>query len=143
MFNVSIPELTDEKLLERYERIRPLVRRDGKLYYLRNFSLEELRKFNFMWLSYEDLDWWVYNGELNPLEGKDFPCLHKYSYHSVFQPTIAEVLSQIDIDLVYRASAFEIIDTPNTKQNFFKDVFTSIAFKNGFHISYVRLYEKT
>ena len=78
--------------------------------------------------------------ELEVLEGRDFVCLHMYGYYGLFKPSVGEVLSQInEYDLPW-VKAFEIIEKPETAEDFYKDSFTSIAFENGYHVSTVRLY---
>ena len=78
--------------------------------------------------------------ELEVLEGRDFVCLHSYSYYGFFKPSVGEVLSQIkEHDLPF-VKAFEIIESPQTADDFHNDSFTSIAFDNGYHVSTVRLY---
>ena len=43
MFEVSIPIISDEELMKRYEHIKPVIKVDEKLHYFREFTLEELR----------------------------------------------------------------------------------------------------
>lgn len=139
MFNVSIPKISDEELTKRYKQIKPVISMNGKLYYCREFTIQELRNFSYMWDKFQEISC---EDELEVLEGKDFVCLHTYAYPGYFKPTISEVLAQIneyDIPLV---KAFEIIDKPKTALDFHKDSFSSIAFNNGYHVSTVRLYGK-
>lgn len=140
MFKVSIPRISDEEMMKRYEQIKPVITVNGKLHYFREFTLEELSGISYLWNSDEDVREEVGEDELEVLEGKDFVCLHGYGYYGLFKPSVGEVLSQIneyDIPLV---KAFEIIESPETASDFHKDSFTSIAFDNGYHVSTVRLY---
>ncbi len=140
MFNVSIPKISDEEMKKRYEQIKPVITVDGKLHYLREFTFEELRGISYLWNSDEDVRGEVGEGEIEVLEGRDFVCLHAYGYYGFFKPSIGEVLSQIkEYDLPF-VKAFEIIESPQTADDFHKDSFTSIAFDNGYHVSTVRLY---
>ena len=66
--------------------------------------------------------------------------MHSWNFYGFFKPSVGEVLAQIkehDLPLV---KAFEIIEGPQTVDDFHKDSFTSIAFDNGYHVSTVRLY---
>lgn len=142
MFNLSIPEISDEELRKRYERIKPVITVNGKLHYFREFTFEELSGISYLWNSDENVREEVGENELEVLEGIDFVCLHEYGYPGFFKPSICEVLSQIkEYDLPF-VKAFEIIDSPQTADDFYKDSFTSIAFDNGYHVSTVRLYMK-
>ena len=140
MFNVSIPKLSIEEVLKRYQRIRPLVHVDGKLYYLREFTPEEICGISYLWECEEDKRDEVGEDELEVMEGRDFVCLIKYTFYGLFKPTVSEVLRQIDDRDLPFVRAFEIIDYPRVAEDFHKDSFTSIAFSNGYHVAMVRLY---
>ena len=140
MADLLIPNISDKEILKRYEQIKPIVAVDKKLYYLRKFTLKEIKGVCFLSDCGKNVSNVVGKNEIHVLEGKEFKCLHTYGLHGLFRPTIAEVLSQIkdcDIPLV---KAFEIIETPKTKSNAFNDDFISAAFNNGYHVSIVRLY---
>ena len=140
MFNVSIPTISDEELKKRYEQIKPVITVKGKLHYFRKFTFDELRSISYIWNLGEDVREEVGENKLEVLEDRDFVCLHDYGYPGLFKPSIAEVLSQIkEYDLPF-VKAFEIIESPQTANDFYKDSFTSIAFDNGYHVSTVRLY---
>ena len=142
MFNVSIPKISDEELMRRYQQIKPVIRKDGKLYYLREYSLHELTSVSYLWDADKDLGDTVGKNELAIMNGKDFPCLHSLENNGFFFPTVGEILAQIrtrDIPLV---RAFEIIERPKTVINVYKDKFYLIAFNNGYQISTVRLYKE-
>ena len=142
MFEVSIPKISDEEMRKRYEHIKPVITVNGKLHYFREFTFEELSGISYLWNRDEDVRDEVGEDELEVLEGRDFVCLHGYGYPGLFKPSIGEVLSQIkEYDLPY-VKAFEIIESPETASDFYKDSFTSIAFDNGYHVSTVRLYEE-
>lgn len=142
MFKLSIPKISDEELRKRYEQIKPVVTVDGKLHYMREFTFKELTGIAYLWDIDKNVREEVGEGELEVLEGRDFICLHTWAYYGFFKPSVAEVLSQIkehDIPLV---DAFEIIESPETADDFYKNSFTSIAFDNCYHVSTVRLYRK-
>ena len=140
MFEVSIPKISDEEMMKRYEQIKPVITVNGKLHYFREYTLEELSNMSYFFNRHEDVREEVGEDELEVLEGKDFVCLHSYGYYGLFKPSVGEVLSQIrkyDLPII---KAFEIIESPQTVADFHKDSFTSIAFNNGYHVSTVRLY---
>lgn len=140
MFKVSIPKISDEEMMRRYKQIKPVIRVKGKLHYFREFTLNELRTLYYLWDADEDVREEIGEDELEVLEGKDFFCLHSYGYYGLFKPMVGEVLAQIrEYDLPF-VKAFEIIESPQTSKDFYKNSFTSIAFENGYHVSTVRLY---
>lgn len=142
MFKVTIPKISNEEMKERYEHIKPVITVNGKLHYFREFTFEELSSISYLWNHDKDVRNEVGEDELKVLEGRDFVCLHKYGDYELFKPSIAEVLSQIKEDTIPFVKAFEIIERPETVNNFYKDSFTSIAFDNGYHVSTVRLYRE-
>lgn len=132
---ISIPNITDEQLIERYNQIKPIVTIGGIKYYLRDYNLEELNEGSFMWDRHDDKRAAVDMSKF--VEGKDFECLHSYLFHGVFNPNIAEILAQIpSTDWIYY-DAFEIIEMPETYKDFKRN---PLAFNQGFHSSTVRLY---
>ena len=140
MFEVSIPKISDEEMMKRYEQIKPVITVNGKLHYFREYTLEELSNMSYFFNRHEDVREEVGEDELEVLEGRDFVCLHSYGYYGLFKPSVGEVLSQIkeyDLPII---KAFEIIEFPKTVVDFRKDSLTSIAFDNGYHVSTVRLY---
>ena len=142
MFEVSIPRISDEEMMKRYEQIKPVIKVNGKLHYFREYTLKELRNTSYLFNRDEDVREKVDEGELEAWEGKNFVCLHTWNYYGFFKPTIGEVLSQIEENDLPFVKAFEIIEAPQTADDFNKDSFTSIAFDNGYHVSTVRLYRE-
>lgn len=142
MFEIKfkIPELHSSKISQLYAKIKPVVHKDNKLYYLREFSDEELSNVAYLWNIDENISQEVPENILVPLERYDFYCLHKFASPALFKPTIAEVLAQISQEVISIACAFEIIKCPERKEDFFEDSFKTIAFENSFHVSTVRLY---
>lgn len=139
MYNVSIPEISEEELLKRYERIKPIVEVDGTKYFLRDFTKDELTGIAYTWKKEKDKREPVDERMYIPRTGKDFECIHKYGYYGCFKPSIAEVLAQIsDMDVEF-VDAFEIIKSPETGEDLHKN---EMVFNNGFHISTVRLYTR-
>ena len=128
-----------EEIVERYSRIKPVAKKDGKLYWLRSFGEEELFDISYLWN--DETKKQVQDGEIVPIPDKDFRCLHEYGSSGLFKPSVAEVLTQIDSEILDTVVAFEIIDSPKTAEDFHRDKFTSTAFNSGYHVSIVRLYE--
>jgi len=136
---MHISWISREEIIERYSRIKPVAKKDGKLYWLRSFGEEELFNISYLWN--DETEKQVQNGEIVPIPDKDFRCLHKYGFCGLFKPSVAEVLTQIDSEILDTVVAFEIIDSPETTEDFYKDEFTSTAFNSGYHVSTVRLYK--
>ena len=138
MKKLSIPPISDEELMRRYLRIKPVAEVTGVKYWLRNYTLKELRDTPYIWYVVPDKREPV--GEaLSNHTHYDFQCLHTFGYHGFFKPSIAEVLAQIPEEVMesYTIEAFEIIDRPTSSGdlNKFKK-----ALEQGFHVSVVRLY---
>lgn len=105
-------------------------------YLLREFTLQELRNQSYIWNRHED-KWDVIDP--NKLEtGDDFLCLHTWGYYGLFKPSIAEVLSQAPESVIEQANTFEIIESPETREDVFK---YKEVIDNGFHLSKVRAYK--
>ena len=141
MSEMNILWLPSEEIVKRYSRIKPVVEKNGKLYWLRPFSQKELFGISYLWK--DETDQPVRDGEIVPIQGRDFRCLHTYGYYGLFKPSVAEVLTQIDPEILDTVVAFEIIDSPATAYDFYRDEFTSTAFDSGYLVSTVRLYRKS
>ena len=140
MSDMHISWITNEEIIGRYSRIKPIVRKDGTLYWLRKFSDEELFNISYLWCDNTEKP--IKKSEIVPIPDGDFRCLHRYGYYELFKPSIAEVLTQINPEILDSVVAFEIIDSPKSAYNFREDEFTSAAFDSGHHVSTVRLYQK-
>lgn len=140
MRKVSIPNISDKEMLKRYRNIKPVITKNGKLYHLREYTLDEIKCRSYTWYVDEDMREEVGEDELVALQGKDFVCLHRYGYYGFFKPKIGEVLAQIKEADVPFVRAFEIIKIPKTIEEIYKDRLTNIAFYSGYHVSIVRLY---
>lgn len=137
MYTVSIPEISREQLISRYETIKPIVTIHGIKYWLRVFSEDELSGISYIWNRNEDKRDPVDMSDIVELKQSDFECIHRYGYYGMFKPSIAEVLSQIPEHELIFVNAFEIIKYPNTAADFKRN---PNAFEQGFHSSTVRLY---
>ena len=139
MYKISIPEISKEELLARYERIKPIVKLEGKRYFLSNFTEDELTKSSYIWMIKERLGEEFDITKYSPMPQYDFECIHKFSMPNLFKPSIGEVLAQIPNLVLDVVCAFEIIQKPESETDLYRN---RIALENGFHTSIVRLYRK-
>lgn len=158
MFKVSIPEVPKEEILRRYSQIKPLgaewiyerlddgtisAHTDDKLYWLREFSWEELWGQSYIWD--DNTERAVEDGELIPVPELDFRCLHSCSQGiPFFRPSVWEVLAQLDMDKCWCHDivAFSMIKKPLTCDDFYEDDLTTNAYRSSYHVSTIRLYRR-
>lgn len=126
---LEIPKISNEVLEERYARIKPLVKRDGKLY---TITKPDLRNQSFIWDP--KLEQEVSGGLKEVVKVKT---LHTYGHYSLFKPSVAEVLAQIPDYLLDKVVAFHI-DGPDsvTDLNKFGE-----ETNMGFHVAFTTLYK--
>ena len=132
----EIPEIDDKRLKELYQLLKPIVTIDEMKYLLREFTLQELRNQSYIWNRHEDKRDIVDSSRLEIVD--DFLCLHTFGYYGLFKPSIAEVLSQAPESVIEQANTFEIIESPETREDVFK---YKEVIDNGFHLSKVRAYK--
>lgn len=132
----EIPEIDDKRLKELYQLLKPIVTIDEMKYLLREFTLQELRNQSYIWNRHEDKRDIVDSSRLETVD--DFLCLHTFGYYGLFKPSIAEVLSQAPENVIEQANTFEIIESPETREDVFK---YKEVIDNGFHLSKVRAYK--
>lgn len=132
----EIPEIDDKRLKELYQLLKPIVTIDEMKYLLRKFTLQELRNQSYIWNRHEDKRDIVDSSRLETVD--DFLCLHTFGYYGLFKPSIAEVLSQAPESVIEQANTFEIIESPETREDVFK---YKEVIDNGFHLSKVRAYK--
>ena len=133
---LEIPEIDDNRLKELYRLLKPIVTIDEMKYLLREFTLQELRNQSYIWNRTEDKRDVVDSSKLETVN--DFLCLHTWGYYGFFKPSIAEVLSQAPENVIEQANTFEIIESPETREDVFK---YKEVIDNGFHLSKVRAYK--
>ena len=133
---LEIPEIDDNRLKELYQLLKPIVTIDEMKYLLREFTLQELRNQSYIWNRHEDKRDIVDSSRLETVD--DFLCLHTFGYYGLFKPSIAEVLSQAPESVIEQANTFEIIESPETREDVFK---YKEVIDNGFHLSKVRAYK--
>lgn len=138
MQTFSIPYISDNELMRRYLKTKPIAEFHGVKYWLRDYSLRELKTSSYIWYVVDDRREPVGN-DLSNCTYRDIECLHTYGFPGFFKPTISEILAQIPEDIFehYCIDAFEIIDWPVYSTDFDKH---REAFNAGFHTSTVRLY---
>lgn len=133
---LEIPEIDDKRLKELYHLLKPIVTIDEMKYLLREFTLQELRNQSYIWNRHEDKRDIIDPNKLETVD--DFLCLHTWGYYGLFKPSIAEVLSQAPESVIEQANTFEIIESPETREDVFK---YKEVIDNGFHLSKVRAYK--
>ena len=133
---LEIPEIDDKRLKELYQLLKPIVTIDEMKYLLREFTLQELRNQSYIWNRHEDKRDAVDSSKLETVD--DFLCLHTWGYYGLFKPSIAEVLSQAPENVIEQANIFEIIESPETREDVFK---YKEVIDNGFHLSKIRAYK--
>lgn len=133
---LEIPEIDDKRLKELYHLLKPIVTIDEMKYLLREFTLQELRNQSYIWNRHEDKRDIIDSNKLETVD--DFLCLHTWGYYGLFKPSIAEVLSQAPESVIEQANTFEIIESPETREDVFK---YKEVIDNGFHLSKVRTYK--
>ena len=133
---LEIPEIDDKRLKELYQLLKPIVTIDEMKYLLREFTLQELRNQSYIWNRHEDKRDIIDSNKLETVD--DFLCLHTWGYYGLFKPSIAEVLSQAPESVIEQANTFEIIESPETREDVFK---YKEVIDNGFHLSKVRAYK--
>ncbi len=133
---LEIPEIDDKRLKELYHLLKPIVTIDEMKYLLREFTLQELRNQSYIWNRHEDKRDIIDSNKLETVD--DFLCLHTWGYYGLFKPSIAEVLSQAPESVIEQANTFEIIESPETREDVFK---YKEVIDNGFHLSKVRAYK--
>ena len=133
---LEILEINDKRLKELYQLLKPIVTIDEMKYLLREFTLQELRNQSYIWNRHEDKRDVIDPNKLETVD--DFLCLHTWGYYGLFKPSIAEVLSQAPESVIEQANTFEIIESPETREDVFK---YKEVIDNGFHLSKVRAYK--
>lgn len=132
---LEIPIISDRRLKELYQLLKPIVTIDEMKYLLRGFTLQELNNYSYIWNSIEDKRDMIDSSKLEKVD--DFLCLHTYGYYGFFKPSIAEILAQTPENVIEQANVFEIIEKPETRDDVFK--YKKVV-DNGFHLSKVRAY---
>ena len=131
-----LPKIDDNKLVELYKTLKPIVTIEGIKYLLKEFTLKQLRNQSYLFYAEQDKREIVEPEKLEIID--DFLCLHTWGYHALFKPSIAEVLAQMPDYVAKEANTFEMIEYPETMDDIFR--YPEII-DNGFHLSKVRAYK--
>lgn len=138
MKELSIPQISDEELMRRYLKIKPIAEVGNGKYWLKDYSIDEMRNTSYLWNLFPDRRKPV-GEELYYHDYHEFECLHSFGFHGFFKPSVAEVLAQIPEDCLkhFTIDAFEIIGRPTSSGdlNLYRK-----ALEQGFNVSIVRLY---
>lgn len=130
---IILPEISREELLERYNRIKPMIKRKSFYYKLDNFSEEELYSLSLISDIEKNRSGMVSPRDVDVLG--TFPCYHTIGNMGEFSPKISEVLSQFPDELLKDANMFCFRDYPRTLEDF---EIQSEIIKAGCHKSHVR-----
>jgi len=128
---MKIPEISREELESRYEKIKPLILKDGGLYYIKR--PDSLTSIAYTW---------------DPKPTNKAECLepvttiktlHTYGYYGMFKPSVGEVLSQIPGHLLDTVCAFHLRGPQEASHlNQYKD-----ELNEGFQVAFATLYKST
>jgi hypothetical protein len=132
--NLTIPNITDERLNELLSKIKPLVRNEcGQLCHINMSELKDHRTTTFSWSP--KITKKVYDITVVT----KLKTLHTFNYAGFFKPTIAEVLSfvaQLDEYHLKDACYFEVVG-PDDVHDINLDI---EALNAGFHVAKTILY---
>ncbi len=110
---IILPYLTDDELLARYRRIKPIVSIDEIYYYLKRYNVDMMRNHSYLWDVQKDIREQVDMSDAQTLA--EFPCYHTYGFVGYFKPSIAEILQQFPDDVLDEANAFYMISSPENE----------------------------
>lgn len=127
---VWIPPITDERLNELAEKIKPIVRMDDEPHYIEPV---DLRRTAYTW-DPKPADRAEGLGEIC-----DIRTYHSYGAPVYFKPSIAEVIAAIPEEHLGEVVAFEIVESPETADDLNKEL---EALNAGYHVATTRLYRK-
>lgn len=100
-----IPTLSDEELVRRYARIKPLVMFKAQLYGVKD---HDWRTVSYNWIHAEPRTPADVVENLRYVD--EITTYHTYAYYGIFRPTVAEVLAQIPDHMLSAVVAFYITD---------------------------------
>ena len=110
---IILPYLTDDELLARYRRIKPIVSINGIYYYLKRYNVDMMRCQSYLWNIDKDIRGQV---DMTGVETiAEFPCYHTYGNVELFKPSVAEVLQQFPDDILNVANAFYMTNSLENK----------------------------
>jgi hypothetical protein len=131
----EIPKMKVEQIAKWYDKIKPIVKRNGVPVYLAKLSIDEIIKIPYTRFNKdEDYADVVDYSKLSVLA--DVKMLHTYGYYKFFKPSIGEVIRQIPKELLEKVVAFEMLGGELATNSIFRAEFYA-----GYHVSVVRLYQ--
>lgn len=111
---IYIPKITDEELLRKYDKIKPIIKIDDVYYRLRKYNLDQLKNYSFIIDRYQTKDDIIDEENISIID--EFSCYHEYGYYGLYQPKVYEVLSQFPVKYLNKANAFYIYDSPRSNE---------------------------
>lgn len=124
-----IPKLSQEELEQRYKNIKPLIMKDGNLYYIER--PECLTSMSFLWNP-------RLKERVQDLESvTTIKTLHTYGHYALFKPSVKEVLAQIPDNLLGTVCAFYLRGPGEAGDlSVYKDELNA-----GFQVAFATLYK--
>ena len=110
---IIMPNLTDTEILERYFKLIPIIKIGELYYYLKRFNSQEMRNQSYLLHAKGKDKRSIVDMKDAEFIG-DFSCYHTYSSYNLFEPKMAEVLSQFPDELLHKANAFYMSEMPKT-----------------------------
>ena len=136
---VTLPDITAEETLRRYNLIKPIQEYEGKNYTLVTYNgYYKLAHTSFLVRACYDCDEEIDVNKLKVV--RDIICYHRYDNEDEFKPTIYEILSQIPEELLEEAGFFQVIE-PLISTSEQLEKFKELR-DNRYHVSKVRIYQK-
>lgn len=114
MMNTKKEMISDEKIEELYNKLRPVVTVNGAKYLLKKFTLEEIKKEAYLTNKKINKDEYLDNSELKVIGSFDY--VKEYDNPLSFEPTVSDVLIEIPQIYLDKADAFEISETPRISE---------------------------
>ena len=125
----KVPEMSERRLLELVERIKPVVtfKEEGRCY------IKPVDPFS------EHYTWGAEPaGKAVGLQALcDITTYHPYGYYGSFRASVAQVILQIPPEHLDNVIAFEIVKYPETAEELDPE---SEIFNSGYHVATTRLY---
>jgi hypothetical protein len=132
-----IPKISEERLRELAGRMKPLIKRDGKLIYVTNKNLKTVA---FTWVEAGDLGATA-GDEIVPF--MTITTYHGFAYHGFFKPSQAEVLAAINKQLS-PAELIQVVAYSTQGPHDAEELNQQIeAVNDGYHKAVTTLYKST
>jgi len=132
---IIMPEISDERILELYKRIKPIVNIEERNFLIRQFALDEIRRKSIFENLQKNITTEIDLSKFEIIDEID--CFSLKGDKNIFAPKISDVLSQIPNKYLNQTTNFQVLCPPelvsdiNMRKN-----------KDEYHLSKVRLYAK-